>query len=173
MGLYVTNSLGDDITVIDLATLRVVDDIKVGKHVHGIAAPTDGRRLFVTIESERNLKVIDTATDQVTDIILSPAGRTYAHRPPTADSWPCPSATATVWTSLMQPSTRLYGFSPSGCRVPTFLRPVPRGYREGQPSLTRPRPLSGKPSACARLSARSVDCLNPGLIRCWAARNIL
>jgi YVTN family beta-propeller protein len=69
MRLYVTNSLGDDITVIDLATLRVVDDIKVGKHVHGIAAPTDGRRLFVTIESERNLKVIDTATDQVTDII--------------------------------------------------------------------------------------------------------
>jgi YVTN family beta-propeller protein len=29
----------------------------------------DGRRLFVTIESERNLKVINTATDQVSDII--------------------------------------------------------------------------------------------------------
>jgi YVTN family beta-propeller protein len=69
MKLYVTNSLGDDITVIDLATLRAVDDIKVGKHVHGIAAPADGRRLFVTIESERNLKVIDTATDKVVDTI--------------------------------------------------------------------------------------------------------
>jgi YVTN family beta-propeller protein len=69
MKLYVTNSLGDDITVIDLATLRVIDDIKVGKQVHGIAAPTDGRRLFVTIESERSLKVIDTATDKVVDII--------------------------------------------------------------------------------------------------------
>lgn len=67
--LYVTNSLGDDITVIDLATLKVVDDIKVGKHVHGIAAPKDGRRLFVTIESERNLKVIDTAFDKVVETI--------------------------------------------------------------------------------------------------------
>jgi YVTN family beta-propeller protein len=69
MKLYVTNSLGDDITVIDLATLRVVDDIKVGKHVHGIAAPADGRRLFLTIESERNLKVVDTETDKIVDII--------------------------------------------------------------------------------------------------------
>jgi YVTN family beta-propeller protein len=69
MKLYVTNSLGDDITVIDLATLTVVDDIKVGRQVHGIAAPADGRRVFVTIESERNLKVIDTATDKVVDTI--------------------------------------------------------------------------------------------------------
>jgi YVTN family beta-propeller protein len=47
----------------------VVGDIKVGKQVHGIAAPADGRRLFVTIESDRNLKVIDTATDKVVDIV--------------------------------------------------------------------------------------------------------
>lgn len=67
--LYVTNSLGDDVTVIDLATLKVVGDIKVGKHVHGVAAQADGRRLFVTIESERNLKVIDTASDEVIDTI--------------------------------------------------------------------------------------------------------
>src|SRR5438093_13026547 len=65
MKLYVTNSLGDDITVIDLATLKVVGDIKVGERVHGVAAQADGRRLFTTIESERNLKVIDTAADQV------------------------------------------------------------------------------------------------------------
>jgi YVTN family beta-propeller protein len=64
--LYVTNSLGDDITVIDLTTFSVVDKIRVGNHVHGIAAPSDGRRLFVTIESERKLKVINTATDTIT-----------------------------------------------------------------------------------------------------------
>jgi len=67
--LYVTNSLSDDITVIDLGTLSVAGDIKVGRQVHGIAAPADGRRLFVTIESERNLKVIDTETGKVTDTI--------------------------------------------------------------------------------------------------------
>jgi YVTN family beta-propeller protein len=67
--LYVTNSLGDDITVIDLRTLKVVGDIKVGEHVHGLAAREDGRRLFTTIESEHNLKVIDTATDKVIETV--------------------------------------------------------------------------------------------------------
>ena len=67
--LYVTNSLGDNITVIDLRTLKVVGDIKVGQHVHGVCAQADGRRLFTTIESEENLKVIDTATHRVVDTI--------------------------------------------------------------------------------------------------------
>jgi YVTN family beta-propeller protein len=67
--LYVTNSLGDDITVIDLADLKPAGDIRVGQAVHGVCAPADGRRLFTTIESEDNLKVIDTATDKVVDTI--------------------------------------------------------------------------------------------------------
>jgi YVTN family beta-propeller protein len=67
--LYVSNSLGDDITVIDLATLKVVGDIKVGKAVHGVCAPADGRKLFTTIESEKNLKVIDTATNRIVETI--------------------------------------------------------------------------------------------------------
>jgi YVTN family beta-propeller protein len=65
MRLYVTNSLGDDITVIDLTTFKVVGDIKVGKEVHGICAPADGHELFTTIESENSLKVIDTGTDKI------------------------------------------------------------------------------------------------------------
>jgi YVTN family beta-propeller protein len=69
MKLYVTNSLGDDITVIDLSTFKPVGDLVVGKHVHGVCAPADGRRLFTTIEAENNLKVIDTATDKVVDTI--------------------------------------------------------------------------------------------------------
>jgi YVTN family beta-propeller protein len=67
--LYVTNSLGDDITVIDLRTFKVVEDIKVGKYVHGLCAPADGRRLFTTIESEDKLKAIDTATGNIVDTI--------------------------------------------------------------------------------------------------------
>ncbi len=63
--IYVTNSEGNDITVIDLATRRVTADIRVGAHVHGVCAPTDGKRIFTTIESENNLKVIDTATNKV------------------------------------------------------------------------------------------------------------
>lgn len=67
--LYVDNSLGDDITVIDLGTLKTVDTIKVGNQPHGLCAPADGRRLFTTIESERNLKIIDTATGKITATI--------------------------------------------------------------------------------------------------------
>jgi len=69
MILYVTNSLGDDITVIDLATLKPSGDIKVGQDVHGVCAPADGRWLFTTVESERNLKIIDTATGHILDAI--------------------------------------------------------------------------------------------------------
>src|SRR5712692_622142 len=69
MKLYVTNSEGDDITVVDLTALKVIGDIKVGKNPHGAAVQADGRRLFTTIESEGTLKIIDTATDQIVDTI--------------------------------------------------------------------------------------------------------
>lgn len=67
--IYVTNSQGNDITVIDLASRKAVDDIRVGRAVHGVCAPADGRRLFATIESEKNLKIIDTTTDEITATI--------------------------------------------------------------------------------------------------------
>src|SRR6185312_4548939 len=67
--LYVANSQGDDITIIDLATQKVVKTLKVGPIVHGVCAQADGRRAFATIESENSLKVIDTKTSTVTDTI--------------------------------------------------------------------------------------------------------
>ncbi len=69
MLLYVDNSLGDDLSVIDLASMKVTNTIVVGREPHGLCAPADGRRLFVTIESERNLKVIDTATGKIVQTI--------------------------------------------------------------------------------------------------------
>ena len=63
--LYVTNSASDDITVIDLPSLRVTGSIKVGARVHGAAVQADGKRLFTTIESENVLKIIDTTQDKV------------------------------------------------------------------------------------------------------------
>src|SRR4051812_17911192 len=67
--LYVANSQGDDISIIDLATQKVVKTLKVGPIVHGVCAQADGRRAFATIESEHALKVIDTKTNTVTDTI--------------------------------------------------------------------------------------------------------
>lgn len=67
--LYVTNSLGDDITVIDMKTFKAIGDIKVGEHVHGICAPLNADRIFTTVESDHTLKVIDTASHKVLDTI--------------------------------------------------------------------------------------------------------
>jgi YVTN family beta-propeller protein len=62
--LYVDNSEGDDVSVIDLKTLNTVDDIRLADRVHGLAVQADGRRLFATIESDNTLRVIDTATNK-------------------------------------------------------------------------------------------------------------
>jgi len=67
--LYVANSQGDDISIIDLATQKVIKTLKVGPIVHGVCAQADGRRAFATIESENSLKVVDTKTNTVTDTI--------------------------------------------------------------------------------------------------------
>lgn len=64
--LYITNSLQDDISVIDLGTLKLTGTIKVGKRVHGVCAPADGTKLFVTTELDKMFKVVDTATGEVT-----------------------------------------------------------------------------------------------------------
>jgi YVTN family beta-propeller protein len=63
--LYVDDSGGNDIAVVDLAAQKKIDDITVGERPHGLAVVADGRRMFTTIESDNTLRIIDTATDQV------------------------------------------------------------------------------------------------------------
>jgi YVTN family beta-propeller protein len=62
--LYVGNSRGDDITIIDMASLRVTGVIKAAERVHGVCTEADGKRLFVTVETDHTLRIIDTATQQ-------------------------------------------------------------------------------------------------------------
>jgi YVTN family beta-propeller protein len=62
--LYVGNSRGDDISVIDLSSLKVIGNIKLGDRIHGVTAQPDGKRLFVTVESDHTLIIIDTSTLQ-------------------------------------------------------------------------------------------------------------
>jgi YVTN family beta-propeller protein len=70
--LYVANSQGDDITVIDLPTQKVITTFKVGSIVHGVCAQGDGRRAFATIESNHTLQVIDTQKNAVIDTVQLP-----------------------------------------------------------------------------------------------------
>lgn len=69
MRLYVGNSRGDDISVIDVASLKVTGVIKLGERVHGVCVQADGKRLFATVETDHTLRIIDTATEQSIAII--------------------------------------------------------------------------------------------------------
>ena len=68
--LYVANSAGNDIHVIDTRTNKVIKRVEVGPQPHGITATADGRQLFITIENtegdEGELVWFDAVTDTVT-----------------------------------------------------------------------------------------------------------
>jgi len=64
MLLYVGDSRGTDISVIDLPSLKLIDRIKLGAHVHGLATEASGRHLFATVESDHTLRIVDTTTDR-------------------------------------------------------------------------------------------------------------
>jgi YVTN family beta-propeller protein len=70
--LYVGNSSGSDVSVIDLAKRQVIATIPLAHLVHGVCAPADGRHVFATVESDHTLRVIDTATNKATDAIALP-----------------------------------------------------------------------------------------------------
>lgn len=63
--LYVGNSIADNISVIDLKSLKVLGDIHVGPHVHGMAVQANGARLFTTSEGDNTLRIFDTSTDKL------------------------------------------------------------------------------------------------------------
>ena len=68
--LYVANSAGNDIHVIDIATNRVIKRVEVGPEPHGLVATANGDRIFITIENtqgdEGELLWFDPVTDTVT-----------------------------------------------------------------------------------------------------------
>jgi YVTN family beta-propeller protein len=63
--LYVDNTSGNTVSVIDLETRQVVREIDVGRQPHGLGVLPDQTRLFVSVESDRTVKVVDTRTDTV------------------------------------------------------------------------------------------------------------
>ncbi len=57
--IYVTNSAGDSIHVVDPATNKVVQEIKGIEGAHGIAPSPDGTRVYVSNEADSTLDVFD------------------------------------------------------------------------------------------------------------------
>jgi len=63
--VYVDNSTADDLTVIDIATMKPIGDLKVGLHPHGLTASPDGKTLYVSVEGTGELVAVDIATDRI------------------------------------------------------------------------------------------------------------
>jgi YVTN family beta-propeller protein len=63
--VYVTNSAGDNIHVIDCATNRVVQVIDGIEAPHGIGFSPDGARVYVSDEADGTLDVIDRPTGKI------------------------------------------------------------------------------------------------------------
>ena len=63
--IYVTNSAGDTIDVIDPATNKVVQVIQGIELPHGIALSPDGTRVYVSNEAESVLDVVDRTSGEI------------------------------------------------------------------------------------------------------------
>jgi YVTN family beta-propeller protein len=63
--IYVTNSAGDSIHVIDPATNKVVQVIEGIEAAHGIDFSHDGKRVYVSNESDATLDVFDAASGRL------------------------------------------------------------------------------------------------------------
>src|SRR5919109_768308 len=61
-----TNSAGDDVSIIDPATNKVVGVIHGIEVNHGAAAAPDGSRYYVSNEAESTLDVVDQKTLKIT-----------------------------------------------------------------------------------------------------------
>ncbi len=92
--LYVLSSAGDAVSVIDVATDRIVSSIRVGSHPHGIAAPASQDVLWVTAEEDNQLVLVDLRKEEVlarypvggrpNEIDVTPDGR-YVYVPALRD----------------------------------------------------------------------------------------
>ena len=62
---FVTNQGGDNLTVVDLATMKPVATIPIGGKPAGVAVSNDGARAYVTSPEGKYLSVIDTRERRV------------------------------------------------------------------------------------------------------------
>jgi len=63
--IYVANSDGDNVTIIDPVSNRVAGELKVSKNPHGIVPSPDKSRFYVSSESEDLLDVVDRASSKI------------------------------------------------------------------------------------------------------------
>ncbi len=106
--LYVTNSAGDDVTVIDVATNQAIGRIEVGPNPHGIAVPASQDVVYVTIEGSKpgQLLSIDPFTDKITKrLSVGPAPNQLAVTPD--GKWAYVPCSDGYWDVVDLPNSRV------------------------------------------------------------------
>jgi len=63
--IYVTNSAGDSVHVIDPATNKVVQEIKGIEASHGVGFSPDGKRVYISNEAASTLEVVDQKSGKI------------------------------------------------------------------------------------------------------------
>ncbi len=128
---YVTNSISDNVSVIDTATNTVAATINVGDSPTAVAVSPNGARAYVTNLGSDDVSVIDTATNTVlttigaggapTGVAVTPNGaRAYVANSQSGDVSVIDTATNTLLTTIeVGPSTSPFAVatSPDGSRI--------------------------------------------------------
>lgn len=63
--LYVDNSAGNDVSVIDAVSNKLIGSIYTCTTPHGVVGSPDGTRLYVSSEAEDTVQAVDTATSTI------------------------------------------------------------------------------------------------------------
>ena len=63
--VYVSNEKGNSITVLDSATLEVLQTIPVGQRPRGIKLTKDGKQLLICASDDDTVQVLDVASGEI------------------------------------------------------------------------------------------------------------
>ena len=127
--LYVTNSAGDDVTVIDTATNKAVGRIEVGPHPHGIAVPAAQDVIYVTIEGAQARRTgLDRPADRQGD---APHGHRPRAEPARRHARRQDSPTSRSTTAITRSSTWTRARS-SSASSPAAGRTTPSARADGK-----------------------------------------
>jgi YVTN family beta-propeller protein len=97
--LYVNSGEGDtnNLTIIDVKTLKIIKKMTTGKHPHGVASPKSQDVLYIASETEGTVTKLDTVRDEIIEVYggwgtepqesdITPDGR-FLYQPSYAGYW--------------------------------------------------------------------------------------
>jgi DNA-binding beta-propeller fold protein YncE len=97
--LYINSGEGDtnNLTIVDVKTLKIIKKMTTGKHPHGVASPKTQDVLYIASETEGTVTKLDTVKDEIIEVYggwgtepqesdITPDGR-FLYQPSYAGYW--------------------------------------------------------------------------------------